>query len=197
MSLLGSERSAARQDTRAGYYEREHGTDPESDRLLRDEKWSGDPLFLMIAGLVAGAVGVKNALARTDLATTIAQRELDRIGQIAAGAGIEAKSQQYPGFAVQHMAVLATLGQGLSLSDARELIEDEKRSVAFVGDTNATIQALRQDLPGTGEGRKISPILPDIVGEAAIMFWLGKGGGYRPFGGSELPRRGAPRPGLG
>jgi hypothetical protein len=65
----------------------ELGADAEFDRLLRGEKWSGDPLFLMMAGLVAGTDGVKNALAltHTDLATKIAQRELDRIGSIAAG----------------------------------------------------------------------------------------------------------------
>jgi hypothetical protein len=33
----------------------ELGADPEFDHLLRHEKWAGDPLFLMIAGLVAAA----------------------------------------------------------------------------------------------------------------------------------------------
>src|SRR5262249_47742171 len=40
----------------------EAGADAEFDRLLRHEKWSGDPLFLMTAGLVAGSRGINNAL---------------------------------------------------------------------------------------------------------------------------------------
>src|SRR5258708_8580933 len=65
----------------------EAGADVEFDRLLRHEKWSGDPLFLMTAGLVAGSHGINNALSlnRTDLATIIAERELERIGALAAG----------------------------------------------------------------------------------------------------------------
>jgi tetratricopeptide (TPR) repeat protein len=156
----------------------ELGADAEFDRLLRDEKWSGDPLFLMMAGLVAGTDGVKNALAltHTDLATTIAQRELDRIGRIAAGAGIDAGNRRRPGPLAQHIAVLATLVQGLSLKDARTLIEEESKRLGSVPDINPTVEALRDGLPGTGGGPEIAPILPDIVGEAAIIFWLGKGG---------------------
>jgi hypothetical protein len=53
------------------------GVDPEFDRLLHDEKWAGDPLYLMMAGLVAGEHGVRGALSltRTDLAENIAKRE--------------------------------------------------------------------------------------------------------------------------
>src|SRR5258706_11420529 len=88
-----------------------------------------DPLFLMMAGLVAGTDGVKNALAltRTDLATKIAQRELDRIGSIAAGAGIDSNKRRLPGLLACHMAVLATLSQGLTLADARTLVEEESQ----------------------------------------------------------------------
>ena len=151
------------------------GADPEFDRLLRDEKWSGDPLFLMMTGRVAGTVGVKNALAltRTDLATKIAERELDRIGGIAANAGIDTDDRRHPGLLARHMAVLATLGQGLSLGDTRALMEEESKRLGSPAKINATVAALRDALPGSGEGPEIAPILPDIVGEAAIMFWLG------------------------
>src|SRR5216683_7310649 len=43
-------------------------------------------------------------------------------------------------------------------------------------DINTTLAALRDGLPGAGDGPEIAPILPDIVGEAAIIFWLGSGG---------------------
>jgi hypothetical protein len=156
----------------------ELGADAEFDCLLRDEKWAGDPLFLMIAGLVAGTDGVKNALAltRTDLATKIAQRELDRVGAIAAGAGIDAGNRRHPGSLAQHTAVLATLCQGLTPGDARTLIEEESKRLGSAADINATMAALRDGLPGTGDGPEIAPILPDIVGEAATLFWLGSGG---------------------
>jgi hypothetical protein len=61
----------------------EAGADPDFDRLLAGEKWAGDPLFLMMARLVAGEVGgMKDtlALSRADLAEKIARRELDRVG---------------------------------------------------------------------------------------------------------------------
>jgi hypothetical protein len=153
----------------------ELGADPEFDRLLRDEKWSGDPLFLMMAGLVASSVGVKHALAltRTDLATAIARRELDRIGGIAANAGIDSDDRRHPGLLARHMAVLATLGQGLSLGDARTLIEEESKRLGSSAKINATVVALRDALPGTGDGPEIAPILPDIVGEAAVASALG------------------------
>jgi tetratricopeptide (TPR) repeat protein len=154
------------------------GADAEFDRLLRDEKWSGDPLFLMMAGLVAGTDGVKNALAltHTDLATNIAQRELDRIGRIAAGAGIDSNNRRHPGLLAQHAAILATLCQGLTLRDARALMEEESKRLGSSADINATVAALRDGLPGAEDGPQIAPILPDIVGEAAIMCWLGNGG---------------------
>ncbi len=54
----------------------ELGADREFDRLLGVEKWAGDPLYLMMAGLVAGELGVKGALSLSgaDLATKVAQR---------------------------------------------------------------------------------------------------------------------------
>jgi tetratricopeptide (TPR) repeat protein len=162
----------------------ELGADAEFDRLLRDEKWSGDPLFLMMAGLVACTDGVKNALAltRTDLATTIAQRELDRIGRIAVGAGIDTGNRRHPGLLAQHMAVLATLCQGVTLGDARTLMQEESKRLGSWADINATVAAVLDGLPAIGDGPQIAPILPDIVGEAAIMCWLGNGGALSRLG---------------
>jgi tetratricopeptide (TPR) repeat protein len=129
-------------------------------------------------------VGVKNALAltRTDLATTIAQRELDRIGAIAAGAGVDSGHRQHRGFLARHMAVVATLTQGLSPADARSLIEEEAKRLGSAADIGDTVAALRDGLPGAGNDPQIAPILPDIVGEAAIMLWLGNGGALPELG---------------
>jgi len=88
--------------------------DPEFDRLLTDRKWAGDPLYLMMAGLAAAKSGVREALSlsRADLALSTARNELDRIGRIGASRGIEKLGGQPGGF-VRHMAVMATLIQGL------------------------------------------------------------------------------------
>ena len=74
------------------------GVDAEFDHLLGDRKWAGDPLFLMMAGLVAAKTRVREALSlsRADLAFAIAGRELDRIGRIGAAHGVDAK-QNRPG----------------------------------------------------------------------------------------------------
>jgi tetratricopeptide (TPR) repeat protein len=159
------------------------GNDPEFDWLLRDEKWAGDPLFLMMAGLVAASSGVNASLtlSRADLATTIAQRELDRIGEIAASTGINA-DDRCPGFSARHMAVLTTLAQGLTLDNARKLIAAELSALGESARVNNIMDALCDALPLRGEDRGIAPILPDIIGEAAILLWLGNGG--------VLPRRG-------
>jgi tetratricopeptide (TPR) repeat protein len=162
----------------------EAGADAEFDHLLQHEKWSGDPLFLMMAGLVAGTDGINNALTlgRTDLATIIARRELSRIGIIAASAGIDAGNRRHPGLLVRHAAVLATLCQGLSVGEARALIEEESKRLGSAADINATVTALRDGLPRAGGGPEIAPILPDIIGEAAIMCWFGDAGVLQALG---------------
>jgi hypothetical protein len=71
------------------------------------------------------------------------------------------------------MAVLITLGQGLSLIDARELTNDQKQRLGSTADTNSTLSTLRDAMGATKDGREIIPILPDIVGEAAVLAWLG------------------------
>jgi tetratricopeptide (TPR) repeat protein len=64
----------------------------------------------------------------------------------------------------------------MSLGDARKLIEEEKGRLNSSADVNATLEALRDALPAGSEGREIASILPDMVGEAALLVWLGRGG---------------------
>jgi hypothetical protein len=85
--------------------------------------------------------------------------------------------KSYPGLLARHLAVIATLAQGLSLRDGRKLIAAELPVLGSSADVNATIAALRDVLPGSADGREISPIVPHIIGQAAIMTWLGDGGG--------------------
>jgi hypothetical protein len=62
----------------------EAGVDPAFDKELEHLTWGGEPLFLMMAGLLAKQVGIAKVLAlgRTDLAFELADRELERIAEI-------------------------------------------------------------------------------------------------------------------
>src|SRR5208337_3486957 len=107
-----------------------------------------DPLFLGMAGLVAARVGVRAALclSRSDLALSIADRELNRIGEIGAAHGEETTFQNRGGAFVRHMAVMATLTQGLTLQEARALAEGERSALRSEAPLNASLDALRDAL---------------------------------------------------
>ncbi|MGD0764155.1 MAG: tetratricopeptide repeat protein [Roseiarcus sp.] len=160
------------------------GADAEFDRLLADRKWAGDPLYLGMAGLVAGRVGVRAALSlsRADLALSIADRELNRIGDIGAAHGVDVAFQNHRGAFVRHLAAMATLTQGLTREEARALAEGELAALKSSAPLNASLEALRDALPGQGEAGGVAPILPDIIGEAAILAWLGKDGPVAQWG---------------
>ena len=159
------------------------GADPEFDRLLGDEKWAGDPLYLMMAGLSAGKSGVRGALAlsRADLALTVARNELDRIGRIGVSRGVDTK-HAFPGAFVRHMAAIATLTQGLTVAEARELATRENEALKSTAGLDATLDALTNALSASDANGGIAPILPDVVGEGAIMAWFGPNGGLASSG---------------
>ena len=151
------------------------GVDPEFDRRLADHKWAGDPLYLMMAGLVAAREGVQAALglSRADLALSTGRNELDRIGRIGAARGVDEK-QAYPGAFVRHMAVLATLAQGLTLPEARDW-PPGSATVLVGGPARRGDPGARDALPAAAGARRHPS---DIVGEGAILAWLGAEGGW-------------------
>ena len=118
----------------------------------------------MMAGLTAARAGFGHvlALARTDLAFTIADSELNRIKGIAGNSGVNAD------FLV-HIAAYVTLCRGLGRTAIEEAIDEEKEALRrqSAGDPPDIADALNAALPG--EGGTISPILPDMVGEAVIL----------------------------
>ena len=169
------------------------GADAPFDRLLADRKWAGDPLYLGMAGLAARRLGVQAALSlsRADLALAVAERELKRIGDIGAARGVDAAGQNHRGAFVRHMAAMATLTQGLTAQEARKLAEGERAALKSKAPLNAALEALRDALPA-GEGNHgVAPILPDIVGEAAILIWLGAAGAIAQWGLPPAARIGA------
>ena len=165
------------------------GEDPIFERHLREHKWGGDPLFLMMAGLVAGEAGVAAALSlsRAELADKLAIRELDRIGRIGAARGIDRDATPRGRF-LRRIAALATLVQGASAEAARALAVEEARAVHLSVDLEAVVGALGEALPASEAGKAIGPILPDIVGEAALLAVFGDGGEAVIGGVAAAPR---------
>jgi tetratricopeptide (TPR) repeat protein len=143
---------------------------PEHDQALAGLSWGGEPLFLAMAGLYAARNGVPQALAlpADQLALDVAAEELARIKKVWRANGRPAEAE---GFAA-HMAALATLCGGLDREGAEIAIDREKAALrrAGLGDAPDLRDALADALPGPEGG--VAPILPDILGEAAmILAW--------------------------
>ena len=149
------------------------GPDPFFNRRLAQDLWR-DPLYLMMAALVAGRPGAMPhalSLTRADLAFRLADRELDRIARfVPAGAAPEAAQL------LTRLAALVTACRSLERADlvsiARE--EGEALGIDFPGGpgvaANRITEALnRRDAPAAIE--------PDIIGEAVLL---------RAFGGQEV-----------
>ena len=99
------------------------GEDIDFDAQLGDEK-SGQPLYLMMAALVATESGIVRALSltRTELATEMARRELQRLSHYANNEGQRR--------IVMHIAAYSTLCRGISAKEAPDVVE---KSIIFTG----------------------------------------------------------------
>ena len=145
------------------------GQDAMFDQRLAEISWGGEPLFLMMAGLVAAKAdfGRVLALGRTDLAFEIADHEINRIEKIAEKRGIKDDF-------LSHMAAYVTLCQGLTRTALETAIQEEKDALKreTAGDAYDIAKALQVALPG--EEDAVSPILPDMIGEAVMLRVLEK-----------------------
>jgi len=74
------------------------------------------------------------------------------------------------------MAVMATLTQGLTLAEARALAAREREALGSMAALDATVAALTDALPASEANRGVASILPDIVGEGAVLAWFGSNG---------------------
>ena len=146
----------------------EDGEDAYFDHQLDNLTWGGEPLFLMMAGLLGAKHGVRHvlALSRTDLAFDLAERELERIGR---AGGDNASRAAF----LRHMAAYVTLCYGLSRTALVEAIEEERQTTKrdAAGDAASLADLLIDVLPGTAD--EAAPILPDMIGEAACLLALG------------------------
>ncbi len=146
--------------------------DPGFDQSLAYQSWGGEPLFLMMAASVAARAGMNMLLAldRDQLAFRVAGRELERIVTVMGQEGVR------DDFA-RHLGAYATLCQGMTRTLARQVIEAEFKHMAETdtGGAGHLADLLHQVLPASDND--IAPILPDVVGEAAMIeVWTSPGG---------------------
>jgi tetratricopeptide (TPR) repeat protein len=146
------------------------GTSREFERRLADITWGGEPLFLLMAGLVAARAGFGEvlSLSATDLAFRIASHEVYRINEIA-------RVRRIPEVLLAHLAAYVTLCQGMTRKEAEELVENEAIALGcrVDGGPLGVVDALMAALPDEQGG--IAPVLPDVIGEAVILNVLGGG----------------------
>ncbi len=144
--------------------------DPALRQSLAQPIWA-DPLYLMMAGLLAVTSELPTvqalAMLRTDLAFHLADRELARIDRFAGN-----DNTLKP--ALRHLAACATLAGGLSHEMATAVAVDELHAMhrECTGGPAALVDQLHKVLHRPDGG--IAAIYPDIVGEAVILRVLGR-----------------------
>ena len=140
------------------------GTNPDFERRLADDRINTEPLYLLMAGLVAVTTGVPAALSfsRIDLALRVAGAERDRLDRLALAGGID------PAL-FRHLAACVTLQGGCGAEAATRLVEAER---AAIGDrsgvrTDLLVGYLADALPLPGSGA-VDAVRPDLIGEAFL-----------------------------
>ena len=145
------------------------GKDQRFDSMLAQEQWS-DPLYLMMAAVVAIDTGVPSALSltRPDLGERVAGREIGRIEKLAG------RDNEAAGLMVL-LAGCATLARGLdadqALAMARSLLEITGRE--YPGGPGKLADDTSTALAGPDRG--IAAVVPDMVGEAFVLLSLAGG----------------------
>jgi tetratricopeptide (TPR) repeat protein len=156
------------------------GADPDFDRRLAEATFGGEPLFLMMAALLAAETSLPQVLdlPRTEIAHEVAKREIGRVRRLANERGLD------PGL-LAHMVAYVTLCQGLDWNTLPGTVETEahelKRSLAKGAAVVA--EASADALPGVPPA--IEPLRPDALGEAVVLQVLG----HRQIDGSGVVRR--------
>jgi tetratricopeptide (TPR) repeat protein len=141
------------------------GTDLLFDRRLDDDTIDTEPLFLVMAGIVAVEQGAPTALAltRLDLARDVADAERSRLQRLARAAGTDEGL-------VLHLAACITLQAGCGRNEATDLINEERRSL---GDTTPLrtdqFETLLRDALAPPDGGGIDAVRPDLIGEAFLL----------------------------
>jgi tetratricopeptide (TPR) repeat protein len=140
------------------------GENPDFDRRLADDRLENEPLFLLMAGMVAVERGAAAALSigRIELAAEIASLERLRLTRLAESRGFAAG-----GALLLHLAGCITLQRGCKIADAIALIAEELAATSLTCEMapEMLVDVLAEALPQAG-GEAIDRVRPDLIGEA-------------------------------
>ncbi len=154
----------------------EEGQDPAWDRALDPAQtaWAGDPLFLMMAALLAKEKDIAQvfALSRQDLAFELAARERSRIARIAE----ERTGSHAQARLLCHLAAAVTLLDGVDRARLPALIEHEAQATGHaLPEGWAPVMALLSEIMAP-RGDGADALRPDMLGEAHPLTLLGDRG---------------------
>lgn len=142
------------------------GLDPDFDRRLAGDRLENEPLYLLMAGIVAvdrQALGVLS-LGRIELAKQVAQIERSRLIRICEGRGFERDSDF-----VAHLAACITVQQGCDFHSAISLVREEIAAEDYASHRpQLLVDLLAEALPSTLPDR-IDPVRPDLIGQAFLI----------------------------
>jgi hypothetical protein len=135
------------------------------DQRLASDAIETEPLFLVMAGIVAVESDAPSALAlgRLDLAERVADAERSRLQRLARASGADESL-------VLHLAACVTLQNGCDAVAATELVEQERVALGdrSISRTDQLVALLRELLPGQA-GEAIDAVRPDLIGEAFLL----------------------------
>ncbi len=146
------------------------GVDPLFDQRLAGAGLVTEPLFLLMAGILAAETGAPTALttSRLDLAVWLAGKERDRLQRRARAIGADDSL-------VPYLAACVTLQAGCDAVAATALVDEER---AALGDRSASrtdqLVALLRDALAPAEGDGIDAVRPDLIGEAFLLAELAR-----------------------
>ena len=135
------------------------------DAKLADDTIETEPLFLLMAGIVAVETGAPEALAmrRLDMARYVMANERRRLEHLADGAGADRTL-------LWHLAACITLQNGCDAEAVTTLVDEERREL---GDRSLLrtdqLVALLHDALAPPEGNGVDAVRPDLIGEAFLL----------------------------
>ncbi|WP_052709964.1 tetratricopeptide repeat protein [Azospirillum thiophilum] len=149
--------------------------DPQFDRWLADPGLTAEPLFLMMAGLVAVRDGMETllSLGRLDLAFRLASQERDHLARLAREHAVSVPL-------LLHLVACITLCQGVERDALRTLIDEECAALPQESGTgrDRLAELLEAVLPAqavAGRANGLGGIEPDIIGESFCLLVLAAG----------------------
>jgi tetratricopeptide (TPR) repeat protein len=144
------------------------GENPEFDGKLADPSITFAPLYLAMAGITAVQEGIPTLLGRgrADMAQRIATDELSRVAKLARDRGLNADLLMY-------VVAGVSLAGGFPRENFLRCVVEERQALGYAQQDNQGVADAARDALGVQTDR-VLPILPDLIGEGAILQQLVK-----------------------